>query len=397
LQKHSRQDDFVKPTGSNPWRWLRDEHVLFYSYRWLAWVLACLTVALQPPERQPLYAWLLVMTGLVNIVATTLVHPYLRLARRRPFILALDVVFSMAVVWLSGGYLLPFFPYALGSLALPARVRGWRSALVAGLSFVALDQVILLSASTPPVADPLMPSLLTRSLAPLAFGLMWSAVPQILSWRHRQMQTPEPGSHVPAASPDRDQTGRDRQGAGFQSRADRDSTGDANRDPLPDAPALVPLTAVRATEHEVQGMRRALYALTPGLDTDLATALNQLASSFSRQSDVTVRMSRVGPTLPLTAAQHVTLLKLAQEALLNVQQHAHAQSAQLILRYEPHAITLTIQDDGVGLLDGTHERPGVHALRAMRYRLAELDGNLEVAEGEHGGVTVRGTLPLDDQ
>ena len=68
----------------------------------------------------------------------------------------------------------------------------------------------------------------------------------------------------------------------------------------------------------------------------------------------------------------------------------------ITLSYELHTILLVIEDDGVGLLDGTHERPGVHALRAMHYRLSELEGQLEVAEGEAGGVTVRASLPLDD-
>jgi signal transduction histidine kinase len=47
------------------------------------------------------------------------------------------------------------------------------------------------------------------------------------------------------------------------------------------------------------------------------------------------------------------------------------------------------------LLDGTHERPGLHALRAMQYRLAEFGGRLDVFETEGGGVTVRATMPLE--
>jgi len=58
-------------------------------------------------------------------------------------------------------------------------------------------------------------------------------------------------------------------------------------------------------------------------------------------------------------------------------------------------VALLIQDDGVGLLDGTHERPGLHALRAMQYRLAEFGGRLDVFETEGGGVTVRATMPLE--
>ncbi|MFN8568405.1 MAG: hypothetical protein U0Z44_13015 [Kouleothrix sp.] len=89
------------------------------------------------------------------------------------------------------------------------------------------------------------------------------------------------------------------------------------------------------------------------------------------------------------------LVRLTQEALLNIQQHAHAGTARLTLRYDAGSVVLLIQDDGVGLLDGTHERPGLHALRAMHYRLSEFGGRLDVFETEGGGVTVRATLPLE--
>ncbi|MFN3372105.1 MAG: ATP-binding protein, partial [Chloroflexus sp.] len=62
---------------------------------------------------------------------------------------------------------------------------------------------------------------------------------------------------------------------------------------------------------------------------------------------------------------------------------------------DDRSATLQVEDDGVGLLDGTYERPHLHALRALRYRVAEFDGQLAVFEGEQGGLTVRVTLPLE--
>ena len=49
----------------------------------------------------------------------------------------------------------------------------------------------------------------------------------------------------------------------------------------------------------------------------------------------------------------------------------------------------------VSVVIATHERPGLHALRAMQYRLAEFGGRLDVFETEGGGVTVRATMPLE--
>jgi signal transduction histidine kinase len=87
-------------------------------------------------------------------------------------------------------------------------------------------------------------------------------------------------------------------------------------------------------------------------------------------------------------------VKLAREALHNVRQHAQAHTATMTLAYAPGRVELSVRDDGVGLLDGTYERPGLHALRALHYRLAEMDGRLDVFEPHDGGLVVRGSLPL---
>ncbi|NJP06190.1 MAG: hypothetical protein HC837_11500 [Chloroflexaceae bacterium] len=146
-------------------------------------------------------------------------------------------------------------------------------------------------------------------------------------------------------------------------------------------------------------MRRVIYAhLSDGAtDMTLTRALDQLIERFNGCDGCsTCRMIQIGSSQQLSFAKQFILMRLVQEGLLNIQQHARAHSSVLTLHYETLMVTLTLQDDGVGLLDGTHERPGVHALRAMQYCLTEFDGNLEVFEAEQGGVVVRATLPLDE-
>jgi signal transduction histidine kinase len=127
---------------------------------------------------------------------------------------------------------------------------------------------------------------------------------------------------------------------------------------------------------------------------DLATALDQLVQEFVREHAIALHMDRRGTTQQLSRAKQMALVKLAQEALHNVARHSQAHAAVLQLHYQPGRVSVTVQDDGVGLMDGTYQRPGIHALRALSYRLAEMDGSLEVSEGKSGGVMVRGSLPL---
>jgi signal transduction histidine kinase len=167
------------------------------------------------------------------------------------------------------------------------------------------------------------------------------------------------------------------------------------RTALVDAPQAIQATKVRATEQGVEDLRRQIFTPLPSVDMDLGAALDVLAMRFGQHTGTPARVTLLGRTRAINRLHSGLLVRLAQEALLNVQQHAHAASATLTLRYDSCTVALLIQDDGVGLLDGTHERPGLHALRAMQYRLAEFGGRLDVFETEGGGVTVRATMPLE--
>ena len=172
--------------------------------------------------------------------------------------------------------------------------------------------------------------------------------------------------------------------------------GQGARPSLPDdAPLAAQATKIRAAEQSVEDLRRVIFTPLPSMDMDFAPALDLLALRFGQHTGVSARVTMLGRTRVVSPIHRGLLVRLAQESLLNVQQHAHAGSAVLTVRYDASSVALLIQDDGVGLLDGTHERPGLHALRAMQYRLAEFGGRLDVFETEGGGVTVRATMPLE--
>jgi glucose-6-phosphate-specific signal transduction histidine kinase len=368
--------------------------VAFFSYRWLAWAVAALALTLpeRPVATLPRDAGLLLLIGVINVVATALSQGYVRLARRRPAILGLDLAASAAVLWLSGSTYLPFLPYALAPLVLPALLFGWRGALSAAAIFIGLDlfglSILNAGAQLGEIA------LAVRPLTPLAFAGLWAALGQLLLsgspgyeayGAQGDLAAPElpgadeapPGTQPPLRSLERPRS----EGVG---------TGATN------LAATSPLVVMRAaTEQRSDLSRRVIYDLNPAQDLSLTASLEQLGAGVARQGDLAVSITSTGSPRLLTQAQHSLLLRIAHECLLNVQQHARAHSVLLTLAYESAAVTLVVQDDGVGLLDGTYERPGLHALRAVRYRLAELDGQLAVFESESGGVTVRATLPLD--
>jgi hypothetical protein len=369
--------------------------VLFFGYRWLSWGGAAVWLLLQGRLFSHL-GWVVLATAALNTAATLYAQRYTRIARRNPALLMLDILYGVFVLVQSGGWGSVFVGHSYSSLVLPALLFGWRGGIIAGLMYVPID-LSALWASGMPVSGQLVggawPPLeigLRMALPPLFGGLLPPAVELLRRQALRRARVRD-GRRGPP--PD------ERIGRGTRPELPRYTAPPRLPEEAELLPGESPLAAqairTRTAERGVEELRRVIFAPLPAPDMDLGAALDLLALRFGQHTGATTRLTLLGRTRALHHVHRDLLVRLAQEALLNVQQHAHATSTVITLRYDTAAVALLIQDDGVGLLDGTHERPGLHALRAMHYRLAECGGRLDVFETEGGGVTVRATMPLE--
>lgn len=379
---------------------------MFLTYRWIAWGIAALVIGLsnQPLYQQPHHVWLLIFAAIINGVMTFQGQRYVAFARRLPVLLLLDVVVSIVVVWMSACSMLPFLPYASASLVLPMLVLNRKIALIVVLAFVFLDQAgLFISGSVQGMA---LLQTFVRAVAPVGFafvgvGFLWlvqhSAESSSDATNEEDQDTvvDNPNEPIEDLGPFEHVSGTESTHQSDMPESEKRSH-DTSTAMTKTKPVwrVVPVETYTLAEYDTQDVRRIMYELTPNVDVDLSVALNHLVEHFRSCSGVTIRMILNGDEKRVTPVQYITLFRLAQEALINIQQHAQAQHGLLQLSYGTHIVMLTIQDDGVGLLDGTYVRPGVHALRAVSYRLAEIDGFLEVVDSESGGLTVRGILPL---
>ncbi len=145
-------------------------------------------------------------------------------------------------------------------------------------------------------------------------------------------------------------------------------------------------------------LRRTIAGLrAPGLgDRPLQQALMEHCVAVSQRSGINV-ICRVDPALdrlPLVLAE--TLWMVAQEALTNVERHAHATHVEVVATVSPQDVRLCIQDDGAGLPADAFDRPGHYGLRGMRERVEGVGGVLSAtSNGQHlWGTTIEAVLPL---
>lgn len=151
----------------------------------------------------------------------------------------------------------------------------------------------------------------------------------------------------------------------------------------------------------IVSQRRIVESLRPlALDMfGLATAVRNHASDWSKKSGVAAKV-QVAPDFPtLDAEPALAVFRVVQEALSNVAKYAHASRVQIELSRDSQRITVSIEDDGVGIAESALTRASSHGIAGMRQRLAAFGGDMKVEQRvEHGcsgrGTRIVGSLPF---
>jgi len=140
-----------------------------------------------------------------------------------------------------------------------------------------------------------------------------------------------------------------------------------------------------------------VWAVNPSNDTleSLANYACKYAQDYFAMAGLSYRAelpSGLPPVPILPEVRHNVFLAF-KEAVNNVVKHAHATEARVKLVAEGEQFILTVADNGRGLgdLSGKQLRNG---LRNMRRRLADVQGEFEIAPGKEGGTVVRLIVPV---
>jgi signal transduction histidine kinase len=140
--------------------------------------------------------------------------------------------------------------------------------------------------------------------------------------------------------------------------------------------------------------RRSVQALRPQKleGARLPDAVRTLAEEWKQTSGIPVRLEVDGEATPLQPALEVVLFRAAQEALANIAKHAQASRAGMTLTYMHDQVSLDVLDDGKGF-DAREVNGDGYGLAAMRQRLRQVGGGLEIESTPGDGTTVSASVP----
>lgn len=153
---------------------------------------------------------------------------------------------------------------------------------------------------------------------------------------------------------------------------------------------------IEMIDETAAAVRRLAADLRPAMldDLGLNAAVEWLAKDWSRRTGVPVDLQLEAEDPPVGDSASTALYRMVQETLTNIARHAQATQVTVALRCQPDAVTLTVQDNGMGLSAEHALRPAAHGLLGMQERCQMLGGHIDIATAPGGGVRVTAQLPL---
>jgi PAS domain S-box-containing protein len=167
-----------------------------------------------------------------------------------------------------------------------------------------------------------------------------------------------------------------------------------------DGPSMMEALKLRVmlgqTAKEVERISR---NLRPGVlhDLGLVPVLRSTSAEFAKRTGVSLKLVCVTLTVRLPPDTELSLYRILQEALKNVELHARARQVYVRLTKRRDVVQLTIKDDGIGF-DTEHlpvRRGGIGGLGllAMRERALSSGGVLTVKSTVQLGTEIEARIP----
>lgn len=148
--------------------------------------------------------------------------------------------------------------------------------------------------------------------------------------------------------------------------------------------------ALRTVRDLAMGLRPAMLD-----DLGLVPALQWQGRDHSRRTGIPVSLEVEGALDELPEEYLTCVYRIVQEALTNIAKHASARTILVGVAALGNALSVSVQDDGVGFDAQTPTRGGL-GLLGMAERVKKLGGTFEVVSHPGHGTAIMAQLPLQD-
>ncbi|MFN8497937.1 MAG: GAF domain-containing sensor histidine kinase [Anaerolineae bacterium] len=158
----------------------------------------------------------------------------------------------------------------------------------------------------------------------------------------------------------------------------------------------IALTEARGHLHEVSAFlnqaiaetHKAIYNLWPSSldEMGLLPSVEAYLVRFEQSTGIHCELHVEGEPVRFNSQARITIYRIMQEAFNNVRKHAGAESVEVIFRFAPTTVEVSIRDDGHGFKPDTIAPGPGHGLGliAMRERVQTIGGTFDIRSGRSG-------------
>ncbi|MEW6033363.1 MAG: PAS domain S-box protein [Chloroflexota bacterium] len=150
----------------------------------------------------------------------------------------------------------------------------------------------------------------------------------------------------------------------------------------------------------LRGVRRTSQALRPPMldDLGLLATLRWLLDELGRQSGIEARLEVLGTERRFHPEVELTVFRIVQEALRNIERHSHASKASVTVEFKPDKTVFSVSDNGKGF-DVSQSlsdlpRSGKLGLAGIEERVRLLGGTVKVNSEPGRGTTLTVETPI---
>ncbi len=148
-------------------------------------------------------------------------------------------------------------------------------------------------------------------------------------------------------------------------------------------------------ENSVTDVRKIIYDLRPMSleERGLVPALRKYIDRFVEETGISLDFKRLGEAEKLPSSYEVTIFRLIQEGLNNINKHAQASSGKVVLEFDSQNIRIIIADDGQGF-DSDKKQENSYGLASMKERCSLLQGDFQMKSNPGQGTRIDIRLPV---
>lgn len=152
---------------------------------------------------------------------------------------------------------------------------------------------------------------------------------------------------------------------------------------------------IKDTSREI---RTIIYDLKPAyMDDGIIKALENRLQILQESTDMDVKFTFAGEDSKLDQYISHSLYRIIQEALTNIQKHAHAKNVTVDLKIYHNGISVEVADDGVGFDTTPYEKKsltGGFGLSGLKERVELLRGRVDIKSAKGQGTSMNIYIPL---